>query len=218
MHNQPLAIDSAQARCPTHPQLGDLSASQRGVDVVEAMNEGQLPLRGDVQLVYLVGEGAGKCCEGFLPGSTFILSPEVSQGPEVRSDIERNEVGCKEGHDAVDVLRVKRLHQVLYALPNEGFSHGLLLSRKGGTRGSPAALPNRVSVMAMSGLAVSARLAVLPDARRGRPPSVTDRWTGPSPVPAAMGHLSVVSEVRILHSPGPMRYASPGPGWGVSSS
>ncbi len=27
--------------------------------------------------------------------------------------------------------------------------------------------------------------------RKARPPSVTDRWTGPSPVPAAMGHLSV---------------------------
>jgi hypothetical protein len=48
--------------------------------------------------------------------------------------------------------------------------------------------------------------------RKARPPSVTDRWTGPSPVPAAMGHLSVVSEVRILHSPGPMRYASPNRG------
>src|SRR5215204_2672696 len=130
VHNHPDAIDSAKARCPTHPQLGDLSASQRCVHVVEAVNEGQLPLRGDVQLVYLVGEGAGKCCEGFLPGSTFIVSPDVSQGPEVRSDIERNEVGCKEGHDAVDVLRVKRLHQLLYALSNEGFSHSFFLSRK----------------------------------------------------------------------------------------
>src|SRR5215213_1589149 len=27
--------------------------------------------------------------------------------------------------------------------------------------------------------------------RKARPPSVTDRWTGPSTVPAAMGHLSV---------------------------
>src|SRR5215207_11410762 len=104
------------------------------------MNESQLAFRRDVQLVYLVGEGATKCSEGFLPGSTFVLSPEVSQGPEVRSGIERNEVGCKEAHDAVDVLRVKRLQPVLYALSNEGFSlsHGLLLSRKGGTRGSPA--------------------------------------------------------------------------------
>jgi dihydrofolate reductase len=40
------------------------------------------------------------------------------------------------------------LRAVLYALSNEGFSHGFLLSRKGGTRGSPAALRNSVSVMA----------------------------------------------------------------------
>src|SRR5215203_5138953 len=88
VHNQPYAIDPAQARRPTHPQLGDLAASQRGSHVVEAMNEGQLAFRRDVQLVYLVGEGASKCSEGFLPGSTFILSPDVSQGPELRSDIE----------------------------------------------------------------------------------------------------------------------------------
>src|SRR5215218_10398171 len=152
VHNQPDAIESAQAHRPTQPQVGDVTASQRGVHVVEAMNEGQLAVGRDVQVVYLVGEGASKCSEGFLPGSTFIVSPEVSQGPEVRSDIERNEVGCIEGHDAVDVLRVKRLHRVLYALSNEGFgfSHGLLLSRKGGTRVSPAALRNRVSVMAFS--------------------------------------------------------------------
>jgi hypothetical protein len=127
VHNQPDAIDSAEARCPTQPHVGDVTASQRGVHVVEAMNEGQLAVRRDVQVVYLVGEGASICSEGFLPGSTFIVSPDVSQGPEVRSDIERNEVGCKEGHDAVDVLRVKRLHQVLYALSNEDFSHGFLL-------------------------------------------------------------------------------------------
>src|SRR5215208_5249317 len=127
VHNHPEAIDSPQARCPTHPQLGDLTASQRGSHVVEAMNESQLAFRRDVQLVYLVGEGASKCSEGFLPGSTFIVSSDVSQGPEVRSDIERNEVGCIEGHDALDVLRVKRLRQVLYALSNEGFSHGFLL-------------------------------------------------------------------------------------------
>jgi hypothetical protein len=32
-----------------------------------------------------------------------------------------------EGHDAVDVLRAQRLHHVLDALSNEGFSHGFLL-------------------------------------------------------------------------------------------
>ena len=87
VHNQPDAIDLPQARCPTQPQLGDLTASQRELHVVEAMNEGQLAFRRDIQLVYLVVEGVSKCSEGFLPGSTFILSPEVSQGPEVRSDI-----------------------------------------------------------------------------------------------------------------------------------
>src|SRR5215217_9299160 len=140
VHNQPDAIDSAEARRPTQPQVGDVTASQRGVHVVEAMNEGQLAVGRDVQVVYLVGEGASKCSEGFLPGSTFIVSPEVSQGPEVRSDIERNEVGCIEGHDAVDVLRAKRLHRVLYALSNEGFSHSFLLCREVGTRVSGMAL------------------------------------------------------------------------------
>jgi hypothetical protein len=85
VHNQPDAIDSPQARCPTQPQVGDVTASQRSVQVVKAMNEGQLAVRRDVQVVYLVGEGASICSEGFLPGSTFIVSPDVSQG---RNDIE----------------------------------------------------------------------------------------------------------------------------------
>ena len=85
VHNQPDAIDSAKARCPTQPQVGGVTASQRGVDVVEAMNEGQLAVGRDVQVVYLVGEGTSIYSESFLPGSTFIFSPDVSQG---RNDIE----------------------------------------------------------------------------------------------------------------------------------
>jgi hypothetical protein len=85
VHNQPDAIDSAETRCPTQPQVGDVTASQRGVQMIEAMNEGQLAVRRDVQVVYLVGEGASICGESFLPGSTFIVSPDVSQG---RNDIE----------------------------------------------------------------------------------------------------------------------------------
>src|SRR5215217_9650063 len=85
VHNQPDAIEAAKARRPTQPQVGDLTASQRGVHVVEAMNEGQLAVRRDVQIVYLIGEWASICSEGFLPGSTFIVCPDVSQGP---NDIE----------------------------------------------------------------------------------------------------------------------------------
>src|SRR5215207_5651123 len=78
---------------------------------------------------------------------------------------------------------------------------------------SPAALRNSVSVMeevaqrvdraeavlvGVRGLshlvcvAVSARLAVLPEAQSPAPVHDRHRWTGPSPVPATMGHLSVV--------------------------
>src|SRR5262249_51084372 len=69
-------------------------------------------------------EGAIKHCENFLPGSSFAVSPNVLQG---RSDIEGHDDGCIEGHDAVKVLRAQRLDPVLYALSNEGFSHGFLL-------------------------------------------------------------------------------------------
>jgi hypothetical protein len=93
VHDQPHAIDSPQARCPTQPQVGYVTASQRGVQVVEAVNEGQLAVRRDVQVVHLVGEGASIRGEGLLPGPTFVVGPDVSQG---RNDIERNEVGCKE--------------------------------------------------------------------------------------------------------------------------
>src|SRR5262249_49847178 len=94
------------------------------VHVVDRMNEGQLAVRRDVQVAYLVGDRA-ICSEDVLPCSTLIVSPDVSQGLD--RDIERNEVGCKEGHDAVDVLRANGLRVVLYALSNEGFSHGFLL-------------------------------------------------------------------------------------------
>src|SRR5262245_45468879 len=127
MHNQPDAIDSPEARCPTHPQVGDVTASQHAPHVVKAMNEGQLAVRRDVQVAYLVGD-ASKSSEDLLPASTLFVSPEVSQG---RGDIECNVVGRIEGHDAVDVLRAKRIRPVLYALSNEGFSHGLPPSHPG---------------------------------------------------------------------------------------
>jgi hypothetical protein len=78
VHNQPDAIDSPEARCPTQPQVGDVTASQRAVHVVEAMDERQFAVRRDVQVAYLVGDGASICSEGFLPGSKFIVSADVS--------------------------------------------------------------------------------------------------------------------------------------------
>ena len=78
VHNQPDAIDSPEARCPTQPQIGDVTASQRAVHVVEAMNEGQLAVRRDAQLTYLVGDEASMYCEELLPGSTFTVRPGVS--------------------------------------------------------------------------------------------------------------------------------------------
>ena len=84
VHDQPDAIDLPEARCPTQPHV-DVTARQRGLDVVEAINEGQLAVRRDVQVTYVVGEGATKLSEDSLPGSTFTVSPEVSQG---RSEIE----------------------------------------------------------------------------------------------------------------------------------
>ena len=80
VHNQPDAIDSPEARCPTHPHVGDVTASQRALHVVEAMNEGQLAVHRDVQVAYLVGDGASIYSEEFLPGSTFTVSSGVSQG------------------------------------------------------------------------------------------------------------------------------------------
>jgi hypothetical protein len=85
VHNQPNAIDSPEARCPTQPQVAGVTVSQRAVHVVEAMNEGQLAMRRDFQVDYLVGDGPGMYSEEFLPGSTFIVCPGVSQG---RIDIE----------------------------------------------------------------------------------------------------------------------------------
>jgi hypothetical protein len=58
VHNQPDTVDSPEARCPTHPQVSDLSASQRAVQVVDRMNEGQLAVGRDVQVAYLVGDSA----------------------------------------------------------------------------------------------------------------------------------------------------------------
>jgi AraC-like DNA-binding protein len=77
VHSQPDAIDSPEA---THPQVGDVTSSQRAVKVVEAMNERQLAVRRDVQVAYLVGEGVSICSEGFLPSSTFTVNPDISQG------------------------------------------------------------------------------------------------------------------------------------------
>src|SRR5215475_5866316 len=83
--DEPDAIDSAEACRPTHPTADDLTVRQRAVHVVETMNEGQLTLGRDVQVTYLVAEGAIKHSENFLPGSSFAVSPDIPQG---RSDIE----------------------------------------------------------------------------------------------------------------------------------
>jgi hypothetical protein len=54
--------------------------------------------------------------------------------------------------------------------------------------------------MALSVVAVSLHVWRSSPKRKARPPSVTDRWAGPSPFPAAMGHLSVVD--RSVVTPG----------------
>jgi hypothetical protein len=56
-----------------------LISSQHAFHVVEAMNKGQLAVRRDVHVAYLVGDKARICSEEFLPGSTFVVSPGVSQ-------------------------------------------------------------------------------------------------------------------------------------------
>ena len=40
VHNHPDAIDSPKARCPTDPQVGDVTAGQRAFHVVEANSSG----------------------------------------------------------------------------------------------------------------------------------------------------------------------------------
>src|SRR6185295_2367444 len=61
VHNQPDVIDSPEAGCPTHPRVGDVTVSQRAFHVVKAMNEGQLPVGRDVQVAYLIDDGAFMC-------------------------------------------------------------------------------------------------------------------------------------------------------------
>jgi len=43
------------------------------------MNEGLIALRRDDQVAYFAGDGASISSERFSPGSTFIVSPGVSQ-------------------------------------------------------------------------------------------------------------------------------------------
>ena len=80
VHNQPHAIDSPEARRPTYPQVGDVTASQCAFHVVEAMNECQRAVRRDVYVAHLVGDGPSIRSEEFLPGSTFLITPGVLQG------------------------------------------------------------------------------------------------------------------------------------------
>ena len=124
VYDQPDAIDSPEARRPTHPQVGRVTASQCAPYVVEAMNEGQFAVRRDAQVPYLVGNRASVCGEEFFPGSTLIVNPGVSEG---WIQIEGNDVGCIEGHHPVDVFRANRLRAVFYTLSNESFNHGFLL-------------------------------------------------------------------------------------------
>ena len=49
VNNQPDAIDSSEARCPTHPQVGDVTASQRAFHVGEAMRSSR-PQENDLGL------------------------------------------------------------------------------------------------------------------------------------------------------------------------
>src|SRR5262245_25709005 len=78
VHDQPDAFDFPEARRPTQPHV-DVTARQRGVYVVEAVNEGQIAVRRDLQVKYLISDGAAKTREGFSPGSPFPFSPEGAQ-------------------------------------------------------------------------------------------------------------------------------------------
>src|SRR4029450_11362501 len=122
VHDQPDAIDLPEACRPTQPHV-DGTTRERAVDVVEAMNEGDLAVRRHRQVTYLVGNCGTWCGAHFWPGSTFLVSPVASQR---WSEIERNEVARVEGHDAVDVLCAYRFRQVLDTFSNEGFSHVFL--------------------------------------------------------------------------------------------
>src|SRR5262249_27878350 len=89
--------------------------------------EGKLAVGRDLQVAYLVRDRS-KGSEGFTPGSTLTLGPEVA---ERRRDIVGDEVGRVERHDAVDVLRADRLRQVLEALSDDGLGSLLLLGFSG---------------------------------------------------------------------------------------
>jgi hypothetical protein len=79
VHNQPHAIDPPKARGPTHPPIFGGTAHQCATHVIETVNEGQLAIRCDVQITYVVANGAREGSEQFSPGATFIVRSFVSQ-------------------------------------------------------------------------------------------------------------------------------------------
>src|SRR5262245_66002021 len=101
MNDQPDAVDEAEARCPTYPVL-NVTVVHREVDVVEAMSDRQLVAHHHLQVTHLVGDRAGKSREDSLPSLPLAVRAEISQGWR---EIERNDVGRIQGHDALDVFR-----------------------------------------------------------------------------------------------------------------
>lgn len=67
-------------KCPVQrTHNGGVTASLSALDVIDAMNEGQIVVCRDVPLAYLVSDGASICREASFPGLAFTVSSGISQ-------------------------------------------------------------------------------------------------------------------------------------------
>src|SRR5260370_37284541 len=111
VHDQPLAVDLAEAGGPTQPQIGLLPSVHGSAYPVEAVGEGHVIAHSNGQVVNFIVDRTLERREHLFPNFPEGICSSVSQRGH---EVERHDLLRVDGHDPIDVPRANRLDPTLY--------------------------------------------------------------------------------------------------------
>lgn len=120
VRDEPCVFDLAEASGPAKPSFGSLSIRQRSARPIEAVTECDDIAYSDLRVVNLIGNRSLVRRKCFFP---MRLERVRSHTLQRGSEIERHDSWRKDRHDAMNVLRAKRLGKAVYQTANLGLGN-----------------------------------------------------------------------------------------------
>src|SRR5262249_11365210 len=111
VHDQPLAVDLAEASGPTQPEIGLLPSVHRSAYPVEAVAECNVIAHRDGEVMNFIAYRTLERREHLFPNFPEGICSSVSQRGH---EVERHDLLRGERHDAFDVLVMKRSDAIVY--------------------------------------------------------------------------------------------------------